>query len=50
MRVQLEILLHKSDFILLFIEGHDVFLHFDIAKVKTRSLHAVRDKRISREA
>ena len=28
--------LHKSDFILLFIEGHDVFLHFDIAKVKTR--------------
>ena len=28
--------LHESVFILLFIEGHNVFLHFDIAQVKTR--------------
>ena len=28
--------LHESVFILLFIEGHKVFLHSDIAKVKTR--------------
>ena len=28
--------LHESVFILLFIEGPDVFLHFDIAQVKTR--------------
>ena len=28
--------LHESVFILLFIEGHNVFLHFGIAQVKTR--------------
>ena len=28
--------LHESVFVLLFVEGHNVFLHFDIAQVKTR--------------